>query len=1106
MPETVSDWLNKLGLGEYADAFAKNKIDWAILSELTVDDLKDMGVLAVGDRRKLLSAIDQLKGRSQYEANSGATPPVQSLPMSAPPLALARSRRQVTVLFADLVGFTSLTSRMDAEEVVDLLNLYFGVVDAAVVHYGGHIDKHIGDAVMAVFGAPVAHTNDPERAVRAALEIRRSVAGLTPPLLVHIGVASGQVIASKTGSDAHVEYTVTGDGVNLASRLTDQADPGEIIVSEAVRGAVGDKFYAEPGGQRSVKGLTDPIEVWRITGSSDMSDQGNEEIIGREHELATLAGELVACRKGGRGRVIVLRGEPGIGKSRLLTELGRLPEADGFRHLRSNVLDFGAPAERVALHGLVRQFMGLNPDADELSRANSVENALRGNWIKAAHLPHLNTLLDLPLSVDQAQTYAAMDGPDRAKGRRALMCDLMKAAVEQGPVMVEIEDAHWAEIQDLADLGHLAASICNQQSVVVITTRRAEDPLDAEWKLLLDKTPLVTLDLEPLSLRDARRFAEAQRAIDPALMETCIQRSGGNPLFLQQLLRNVDRLAAGDLPDSIHGIVQARLDGLAEDDRNILQAAAVLGQRFVLAAVRYILKEPVACAEELQREALIFEAGDELKFAHALIRDGAYETILKSRRTSLHLRAAEWYADHDIVLYAQHLDRASAPEAAAAYLAAATQYIDASNHDRALPLLERAMELEPEDCRFDIECAYGDVLRAVGNSARALDVFAGATASAQCDEQIIRARVGLAQVARQASRYQEALDSLAIAQDAAERQKSDSDLAQIHYLRGNLFFPLGRIDDILASTSRALSYADRTNSFSIQVGGFSNFGDANYMKGAMVTADRFYTQAVNLARSHGLNRALAANLHNRGAARLYLCEVERAKSDAEEAWSLSQKYFAPVAECVAIASLSAAHFVEGDIDTALELNEQGIRLGLEIGAQRFEAQARGYAARILFLQGRLAEAQEMGRSGMELALAAARHFTSPKELSAYALTVPDPREQDRLLSIGAEILSEGCVSHCHFFFYSDAIRIGLASRKWEAVLRYCELLEAFTRSEPLALIDLTIHQGRLLAECGQNDWSDTLSVEFDAFRARCADLGIKQTLSGLFDTLPDERR
>ena len=221
MARDIAKWLSDLGLGKHAEAFALHEIDKDALTHLTSEDLKEMG-LPIGPRRKVLAAINDLKAKADPAAPS-ILDEIES------------ERRQVTVLFADLSGFTALSRELDVEETHALLNRFFDAADAVVERYGGRIDKHIGDAVMAVFGAPIAHGDDPERAVRAALDMHDAVAALDPPLEIHIGIASGQVVADRTGSDAHREYTVTGDSVNLASRLTDIAARGETLISEAAQ-------------------------------------------------------------------------------------------------------------------------------------------------------------------------------------------------------------------------------------------------------------------------------------------------------------------------------------------------------------------------------------------------------------------------------------------------------------------------------------------------------------------------------------------------------------------------------------------------------------------------------------------------------------------------------------------------------------------------------------------------------------------------------------------------------------------------------------------------------------------------------------------------------
>ena len=254
----VAAWLESLGLDQYAQAFADNAVDAAVLASLTADDLKELGVAAVGHRRRLLEAIAALQPAPATTA-AGRT--------------LAEGeRRQVSVLFADLVGYTKLATELDAEEVHALLDAFFQLADRLVAEHGGHVDKHIGDCVMAVFGAPISHGNDAERAVGAGIAIRDAIPELSERvghrLAVHIGVAGGQVVASGTGSETHREYTVTGDTVNLASRLTDAAPAGALLISHSVRAELGSALVVEDAGLLAVKGFAAQQQAWRSSGGS----------------------------------------------------------------------------------------------------------------------------------------------------------------------------------------------------------------------------------------------------------------------------------------------------------------------------------------------------------------------------------------------------------------------------------------------------------------------------------------------------------------------------------------------------------------------------------------------------------------------------------------------------------------------------------------------------------------------------------------------------------------------------------------------------------------------------------------------------------------------
>jgi class 3 adenylate cyclase len=247
----------------------------------------------------------------------------------------AGERRPVTVLFADLTGYTRLSSELDVEEVHRIVTAVLETVDAIVDDYGGTVDKHIGDAVMAVFGAPVAHGDDPVRAVRAAFDMHQAMVRLSGELgrtlQVHIGIASGEVVAADVGGDGHEAYTVVGESVNLAARLDERAKPAETLISDAVQGAVSGIAHCEPLGELSLKGLDRPVPAWRVRDlKTGTKDPALGPLVGRSSELAQFAGILSACRETGTGQAALVRGEAGIGKTRLVEEFIKLAGEQGF--------------------------------------------------------------------------------------------------------------------------------------------------------------------------------------------------------------------------------------------------------------------------------------------------------------------------------------------------------------------------------------------------------------------------------------------------------------------------------------------------------------------------------------------------------------------------------------------------------------------------------------------------------------------------------------------------------------------------------------------------------------------------------------------------------
>jgi class 3 adenylate cyclase len=375
---------------------------------------------------------------------------------AASPIDAIGERRQVTVLFADLAGYTAWGQQLDAEEVHALLEQFFDRADRAIQEHGGHIDKHIGDCVMGVFGAPIAHDNDAERAARAALTIQAAIPELSTrvghPIGVHVGIAGGQVVASRTGSAGHSEYTVTGDTVNLASRLTAAAEAGEILTSDDTRRMLAERFDCADASTLDIKGFAEPVRAWRLRGLRQTTRE-QRPFVGRRGELRLLETALATCRETGRGQAVYVRGEAGIGKTRLIEEVERAATQSGFARHSALVLDFGGGGD--AIGALVRSLLGVELTSDEATTGAAAAAAVRADLVASDDAVFLNDLLDLAQPSDLRSLYEAMDSGTRSLGQRRVVAGILKRTSRQRAGLLIVEDLHWADQQTLAHLARL---------------------------------------------------------------------------------------------------------------------------------------------------------------------------------------------------------------------------------------------------------------------------------------------------------------------------------------------------------------------------------------------------------------------------------------------------------------------------------------------------------------------------------------------------------------------------------------------------------------------------------------------------------------------------
>ncbi len=1088
-------WLAGLGLQHYAEAFAQNDIDAAMLAALTDADLKELGVASLGHRKRILAAI-AARGGGKDEA---VVPPIDAAPLRLTPE--EGERRQATILFADLCGFTALSRTLDPEELHHVVSRFTALCDGIVESYGGTVDKHIGDAVMALFGAPVAHDDDPLRAARAALDIHAALTAIASelgrPLEAHLGIASGEVVAGGLSRGGKPDYTVLGDSVNLAARLVSLAKPGETLISDAARRALADRVACQDLGEVAMKGLDRPERVWRLMGLAS-AGSARGRFIGRRAEREQLRAIITACRDAGIGQAVYIRGEAGIGKTRLVEEAVRLAGEQGFAPHKALVLDFGVGKDEDPVRALARSLLAIEPGSSEAVRRVVADRAVVEGILSPDQNVFLNDLLDLPQSVATRALYDAMENSARNRGKQEILAALVDAASRRQPILITVEDLHWADATTLSYLAALAAAIRNGPSLLVMTSRSEGDPINSAWRAATAATPLTTIDLG--RLREDEAFALARGLIDArqSVALACIERAGGNPLFLEQLLRHAEDEKDEAVPASIQSLVLARLDRLPPGDKHALQAASIIGQRFAIEALRHLTGIADYACMALLEHALVRPDGEGFIFAHALIQEAVYSSLLKVRRRELHRKAALWFAEQDPVLRAQHLDRAEDAAAAGAYRDAAEAQKALYHYDRALRLAERGLEIaQIGGDRHALLCLKGELLHDLGDIAGSIEIFRSALAASADDIGGCRAHIGLAAGLRVSEGLDEALSLLDAAEAMARRSDLVGELARIHHLRGNIYFPLGRIEGCREQHELGLAAARRSGSPEAEARALGGLADAAYAQGRMRSAFEHFSRCVALSRQHGFGRIEVANRSMVGFSRHYLNELAEALADGIEAARSAAQVGHQRAEMLGETMAVFACVEMGDFTQAATHLAREMQLIRRLGARRFEAQNIEMQGRVLLAQGRRGEAVERLKEALALCREVGMQFSGPKAISALALATEDPAEARTLFDEGRALLARGAVGHCHLWFHRDAIEAKLQAQDWAGARAGAAALDAYTRDEPLPWAELFIARAHALAAAGSSADGIEIHEMLENVRADLASAKIRPYLAAV---------
>ncbi|MBR0724854.1 adenylate/guanylate cyclase domain-containing protein [Bradyrhizobium manausense] len=744
----IAEWLEKLGLGQYAERFVQNGIDVGVLPELMDEDFDKLGVL-LGHRRKMLRAIADLDPAAL---------------IASPARPHDAERRHLTVMFCDLVGSTVLSARLDPEDMWEVIRIYRAACARVIAAYDGSIARFVGDGILVYFGYPRAHEDDAERAVRAGLDIisaiRQLETGAGERVELRIAVATGLVVVGDLISgDASEEHATIGDTPNLAARLQSLAEPGVVVVASSTRRLLGDLFTFRNLGRREVKGIGEPIAVWAVEGAT-ASESRFEAVraahsigfVGRKDEI-----EFILSRQReawqGHGQIVLISGEAGIGKSRIAATLSESPSLGTHRRVRYQCSPYHTNS---ALHPFVAQLeraAGIRSHDTPEQRLDKLEAMLAlGTQQVARATPLIAALLSIPTG-DRCPPLGLSPAQQRRQTFAALL-DQLEGLARGQPLLIICEDLHWADATTL-ELFDLAVDRIRALPILVLMTSRPE--FEPSWSGLANVS---LLRLDRLDRQDTRALVEqvvVGRQLPREMMKQIIDRTDGVPLFVEELTKMVleSGLLVEDagryrlnsplpplaIPATLQDSLMARLDRLAPV-KEVAQIGAAIGRDFSYALLKDVAGRDdltlSAALEQLEEAELLLRRGAppeaSYSFKHALVQEAAYESLLKSKRQLLHTRIGEVLrekfpvvAEIEPEVLARHFTEAGLSEVALDWWRkAGQQALKRSAYAEAVAHLGKAVAIGDElpdaprrmMSRLHLQISYGRALRgSLGHSA-----------------------------------------------------------------------------------------------------------------------------------------------------------------------------------------------------------------------------------------------------------------------------------------------------------------------------------------------------------------------------------------------------
>jgi len=850
--------------------------------------------------------------------------------------ALKGERKQVTVLFVDVSGFTSLSERLDPEEVHRLMSRAFDLMLAEVHRYEGTVNQFLGDGIMALFGAPIAHEDHARRAVHAALGIAHALEAYQTELRprgitfrARQGLNTGLVVVGSIGSDLRMDYTAVGDTTNVAARLQQAGEPGRVTISEATHRLVRGYFETRPLGDILLKGKAEPVAVWEALAAHEArtrldveSEHGLTPLVGRERELGQLLDAFARARTG-EGQVVFLVGEPGIGKSRLLLELR--PRVGAAAWHEGHCVSFGKAMMFHPLVDLIRRWFGVEDDDGEAAIAAKLEQGAAEIGTDLGSItPHLRALLSIDPGDDEVR---AMSPAERRRELLEALRRLLVRAAERQPQILVVEDLHWIDSASEQFLATLVDSVPAVRAMLVFTYRPGyANPFG-------DRSYFTRIVPAPLSADDSARMAAAVLATDALpteVQELVARKAEGNPFYVEELVKSLEeggvlRRASGglelarpvtatDIPGTIQDVIAARIDRLAEAPKRTLQLASVIGREFTRRIVDR-LAEIRERTEDFLRELTALELIHERRrfpelaymFKHALTQDVAYASLLVQRRRELHgligRAIEELYSDRlseHFEMLAHHFARAEDwPRALDYLLKAAEKATQAFGLRQALDLYGEALAVadrQPQSVpavtimaiqgtRADLLFGIGDFVRS-REAAEALVDLARRSGDRPAEA---GALVRIAVALQWAEDFPPAFERVREAIEIAESVGAQAPLGFGLYTRGYLHAVSGRLEEAEADVGRALAIGRAVGDPNRQALALHFLALRRSWQGEYGSSRGLSDEGIRIAREHRLVIPLLRCLWNEGLAASDMGEYDRSLAVLQEGLALAEK-------------------------------------------------------------------------------------------------------------------------------------------------------------------------------------------------------------------------